>query len=502
MTRRWNAAEWRHAMRHLSTNGILEADNIAFTGVDLRRLLDASPRKGVHPHIAVAHFAGAEFGDGAQFDGVTFGSAIFTGARFGDDTSFIGASFEDNADFTQARFGVSANFGMTRFADSQFCEARFGPSASFYWTRFGIDCTFDDAIFGPGARFEGVAFLFGGSFCRATLGKGTRFLACPHDQQIRGLVNSRPLADVSFSKANLEGVDLSENTLTGADLSGVLFDSDSKLTNVRLFTPNARPMWPGYEPFRHGWPAWLPLLGRTRLGEVHWNGVSVQDIADWSDGYRQVGEDPFPLWPLGWRLPADLWQLFLVKSWRVRRRLRGKASKARVTNTRAENGQPGDVEFKQDDEIWVEPVEPSDIAKAITTYTKLADLLRAQGMIEAARPYSYRARQLERRQFTGFHRIISWGLDVVSGYGQRPGRLLAVYLSTVTIFAGIYVLLGVTSPVAALWYSFIAFHGRGVINGDIGADSPTLVVPALESVLGFLIEGLFVAMVLRRLFRE
>jgi hypothetical protein len=72
-------------------------------------------------------------------------------------------------------------------------------------------------------------------------------------------------------------------------------------------------------------------------------------------------------------------------------------------------------------------------------------------------------------------------------------------------FAGMYAMYPVTNGprgVNTIWFSIIAFHGRGVINGGIDADSKFLWVPASEAVIGLGVEALLVAVIIRRLFRD
>lgn len=143
----------------------------------------------------------------------------------------------------------------------------------------------------------------------------------------------------------------------------------------------------------------------------------------------------------------------------------------------------------------------------------LAVALRTQGLTEDADVFAYHAQFMQRR--LRFHRrqyrrwLISWFFAALSGYGYRLGNVFIAYSLVLAVFALIYWALGVHSFGAepwyrALWDSFLvslsAIHGRAVFE-QLGAWTPTAWVAAIESVVGIVIEGIFVAMLIQRLFR-
>src|SRR5262249_7462131 len=104
--------------------------------------------------------------------------------------------------------------------------------------------------------------------------------------------------------------------------------------------------------------------------------------------------------------------------------------------------------------------------------------------------------------------IFSWLLFVVSGYGYRLWRILAVYGATHLVFTLIYWLMGIHSfphepGTQAMWDSFLvslsAIHGRTIFE-QLGAWSPAAWAAAVESIVGILVEGIFVAMLIQRFF--
>jgi Pentapeptide repeats (8 copies) len=143
----------------------------------------------------------------------------------------------------------------------------------------------------------------------------------------------------------------------------------------------------------------------------------------------------------------------------------------------------------------------------------LATALRAQGLADEADVFAYRAQltqrglRFQRRQFGRW--LVSRGLALLSGYGYRLRNIFIAYGLVLAIFALIFRALGVHSFGAepgwqALWDSFLvslsAIHGRATFE-TLGAWTPAAWVAAVESVIGIFIEGVFVAMIIQRLFR-
>jgi hypothetical protein len=151
---------------------------------------------------------------------------------------------------------------------------------------------------------------------------------------------------------------------------------------------------------------------------------------------------------------------------------------------------------------------------ATRTYRALAVMLRAQGLTEDADRFTYRGhlcrRQALRRQGLSLMPAYmgSLLLAMLSGYGYRLWRILAAYATVLVVFTVSFWLLGVHSfahepSIRALWDSFLvslsAVHGRTSFE-QLGAWSPAAWVAAVESVVGIVIEGVFVAMLIQRFF--
>ncbi len=150
---------------------------------------------------------------------------------------------------------------------------------------------------------------------------------------------------------------------------------------------------------------------------------------------------------------------------------------------------------------------------AVRANRQFAVVLRAQGLNEAADRFAYRAQVLRRRVLrrSGTRAygpyLFSWLLDVLAGYGYKPGRTLAAYLATVLGFAIIYYALGHVagnqpsmSPLYALIISIISFHGRGFFPAGFLPTLPMAVCAACEAIIGLTIEISFIATFTQRYF--
>lgn len=171
---------------------------------------------------------------------------------------------------------------------------------------------------------------------------------------------------------------------------------------------------------------------------------------------------------------------------------------------------------------------------AVRAYRQLANAMRAQGMNEEAIPFAYRALRLQRavlwrevlwgptstlsddsvragmgrQQLHNLWRrtrsagsfIFSCFLDILAGYGHKPGRSLLFYLLTIAGFAICYLLLGHLSLREALIFSVTSFHGRGFFPGPFTLGDNVTALAALEAVVGLLIEISFIATFTQRFF--
>ena len=169
---------------------------------------------------------------------------------------------------------------------------------------------------------------------------------------------------------------------------------------------------------------------------------------------------------------------------------------------------------------------------AVRAYRQVANAMRGQGMNEEAVPFAYRAQVLQRavlwrqvrwgllvsaednalenrraslhilwrriRSFEAY--IFSWFLDILAGYGYKPGRSLSIYLFMIALFTLCYLVVGHLALREALIFSVTAFHGRGFFPGPFTLSNPVTAIAALEAVVGLFIEISFIATFTQRFF--
>lgn len=108
-----------------------------------------------------------------------------------------------------------------------------------------------------------------------------------------------------------------------------------------------------------------------------------------------------------------------------------------------------------------------------------------------------RQRKFGRYLFSGF-------LDLLAGYGYRPGRSVIWYLIIIFGFALAYATFGHLPFLPdSLVFSLTSFHGRGFFPG-LGSENslhnPLVIMAAFEAVVGLLIEISFIATFTQRFF--
>jgi hypothetical protein len=147
---------------------------------------------------------------------------------------------------------------------------------------------------------------------------------------------------------------------------------------------------------------------------------------------------------------------------------------------------------------------------AVRAYNGLASALKAQGITAPASYFRLREQRLERRALRLERRYGAWFfaclIDLVSGYGEQPGRAFVAYLAVVATFASVYwsatnVLLTGATPLRwyeALVLSISSFHGRGFFPATISLGDPLAIIAAAEAVMGLFIELVFIATFSRR----
>jgi uncharacterized protein YjbI with pentapeptide repeats len=146
---------------------------------------------------------------------------------------------------------------------------------------------------------------------------------------------------------------------------------------------------------------------------------------------------------------------------------------------------------------------------AVRANRQLAVALQAKGLNEVAARFAYRAQKLQRvvlrRQRKFGQYLFSLFLDLLAGYGYRPGRSIFWYLVIIFGFALTYHALGQLTlyPPDAFVYSLTSFHGRGFFPGlqtQHSLHDPLVMLAAIEAVVGLFIEISFIATFTKRFF--
>ncbi len=256
------------------------------------------------------------------------------------------------------------------------------------------------------------------------------------------------IIEADFSKANLAGVNLS-----GAIIAGDFRDADLAQARMDATTVlGSADASDATETFQ--------LDGQTRLLDVAWNGAILANVR--------------------WEQVPRLGDEVTIK-----------AAKSRAERIKA-------------------------LRDAARAYRGLAKSLQAQGLTIPALRYRAREQQLERRallySFAIGPWLFSWLLNLVSGYGDKPGRALSCYLAVVASFTAAYwavtnqVFGFIQSDSARLrWYealvlSISSFHGRGFFPSTLTLGDPIALIAAAEAIVGLFIELVFIATFTQRFF--
>jgi hypothetical protein len=251
-------------------------------------------------------------------------------------------------------------------------------------------------------------------------------------------VTGADLTGADLFAAHLEGANLTAAQLSGVNLENAFFDASTYLSHTRVSTRDH---------------------GAFVVADVRWAGVNLARV-EWGP-LRVLGDE---------------------------RRAHQRHTPQRRAKTRQE--------------------QLAAYQSAVRACLQLALALRSQGLNELADRFTYRAQVLERavlrRQGQYGRWLFSLLLAALSGYGYRLGRILVAYGIALAAFATAFYAGGAVFSPHLAWYqalliSFTAIHGR-VFFEQFGLNSVLSWVAATESVVGIVIEGVFVAMLVQRFF--
>jgi uncharacterized protein YjbI with pentapeptide repeats len=249
------------------------------------------------------------------------------------------------------------------------------------------------------------------------------------------------LEGADLSRAHFEGAFLYLTHLEGANLKGAFFNATSTIWKIRLSGPS---------------------YGSAFLSDVVWGDVNLGGVR-WAD------------------VPVLGDELYALRS-----------------------------DVVPPDYALLGGMTSDDLLESATRANRrLATTLRAQGISEWADHFAYRAHVLQRYLYWRERRLLPYAgslfLDLVSGYGYRPGRSILAYMLVVAVFAGTYLMLGTSGGHPLTWYeslvvSLTAFHGRGFFATQYSPGDPQSLIAAFEAVIGLLIEITFIATFTQRFF--
>lgn len=143
-----------------------------------------------------------------------------------------------------------------------------------------------------------------------------------------------------------------------------------------------------------------------------------------------------------------------------------------------------------------------------------------QGLFARAGDFFYREMVIRRQRYPRFSydRVLSRLVDLISGYGEKPRRVISFSLGLIVLFSFIYMLFGIQESgrtiayfsdqsvlsnlhnwLNALYYSVVTFTTLGY--GDVTPTGPSRFFAALEAFTGSFTMALFVVVFVKKMTR-
>src|SRR5260370_1353618 len=293
------------------------------------------------------------------------------------------------------------------------------------------------------------AYLEGAMLQGAYLEEANLFVAHLEGARLAGAhLEGTSLLDTHFEGKALGGDELKHlhawmphfpEVLPAADLRGVYLNNRTNLDGIHV----------GDDQY-----------GCIALADVRWGDVNLT-VVDWAD-LKRLGDETIarPLnveeeegaQPGERGLPAraeravDMWLRALEVSDVVVSYVTRSPTLTKKLRERIEREERTQRETQQQ-------LELERFRVAVRANRQLAVVLRAHGLNESAGRFAYRAQVLQRRvlwrsgaRSYGSY-FFSCFLDVLAGYGYKPGRTVTAYISTILSFAIIYFSLGLLAGV-------------------------------------------------------
>jgi len=396
-----------------------------------------------------AGFRNATFRGSVQLRGTVFcAPATLKHATFLGDAQFWYTTFEAHANFRQAVFEQQAYFMAADFVDyARFSDAKLNGETVFTLAEFGDDADFDGATFGGTHNFHKATFDRRTDFSSVTV-SGSLDLSEATFVELRLEPNSGEQRDRCI---DFRGCEIDRGTLGQPNDGRVLYDlTDATVGDVEFVGPVR-----------------TPIADRVRFVRTRF------------DGFVFENDDLEPA-ATGWRLC----------------------------------------------EVFDATLLPPDSRGDPTTEARRQTFLHAKngadqtGNETAASAFFYRELTYRRRRHAELARdadliprdrlsnAISWlrngTMMILTGYGERPDRVVYASLLTVFVFAGIYTALlpeSTGTTVDRLVYSFQSFVAFIPGSGIAEPDPSVELISSFQAFIGAFFIALFVFTFTRRINR-
>jgi uncharacterized protein YjbI with pentapeptide repeats len=343
--------------------------------------------------FTTAFFNGTVFLEACDFSGATFGDmAFFQDAVFAAEATFAFASFEQSGSFARARFQGAAHFrGVTCQGPADFSGARFGGEADLAESHFAGAAKLTEAEFRGETSFRGAGFGGEADFAGATFQGRPCFRRVTFAAGVR-FVRAELMAGADFQEAMFGGA--------GPDFSG------ARLGGETLFT--ARDDGGEPVPAFAGVPASFQAVRLAADGQVVFQEADLRRCRFLEIGARNLRFDRV-LWP---SVP-------------------GRGGRVAV----------------YDELAPPEEAKPRSWARLERLYRELRRGAEAEGAPDRAGDFRYGELAMRRRnpETQPSVRRLLWLFELLSGYGERYPRVLAIAAGCWLGFAAAYLLLGLVA---------------------------------------------------------